>query len=221
VARKVHVLNSDEVAVGFRRQRRNLLAISLVLLAFESTGAVIDTLTVFGNTIHLGRPLSLELPLWLGWAYWLVRYYQYFRDIGDKGFALNFNGRLQLYGGRIAVSRFLETFRFPDLDQFVRPSKPITDFKRTDVVGYPIGAWEFDLHGSVTVLDRGSSKASTQMVQGVRVFVPLRALFVARVRAFLWVCIHTRLMTEYGLPFAIAFLPVLMGAVRLIGRLAT
>jgi len=209
-----------DIHSGFFRQRRNLLVVSLGLLAFQSTGAVIRTFSLLGNTIQLERPLSLATPLWVGWLYWLIRYYQYFRDLGDKGFGTTYRSRVQLYVGQLAQALFLRAYRPPRDEAFVGPSKRSGEFTRADVVEYRPDAWVIELHGTITLTAKNGTHSSMQMVQE-RVVIPLRMLWRPRLRAVWWIVVHTRLVSEYALPFAVATVPLGVELFRLVRRLAT
>ena len=56
-------MRTEDVRSGLARQRRSLLTVSLVLLAFQHTGAIVQRLTVAGNVIDLQRRLPILVPL--------------------------------------------------------------------------------------------------------------------------------------------------------------
>src|SRR6266516_3672268 len=94
---------SDENRDIFVRQRRNLMAMSLVLLVAD-----------VHNDIHLGpviflvhAPFTITTVLWLVWFYWLWRYYTSFHDIGERGFLRKYRERLQILGQHICISRII------------------------------------------------------------------------------------------------------------------
>ena len=70
----------------FIRQRRNLIVISLILLGVEAFGLEIKRINALGNEILIQNPGMVNVALWLAWAYWFIRYYQYFHDLQDRGF---------------------------------------------------------------------------------------------------------------------------------------
>ena len=70
----------DEIRDIFVRQRRNLMAMSLVLVVAD-----------IENDVHLGptkvfvhAPFTIKMVLWIVWAYWLWRYYTSFHELGEK-----------------------------------------------------------------------------------------------------------------------------------------
>src|SRR5690242_18297382 len=96
--RKGNVMG-DETRDIFVRQRRNLMAMSLVLLVAD-----------IHNDIHLGPatvfvhpPFTISTVLWAVWAYWLWRYYTSFHDLGEKGFLRQYQQRLQFLVERIGI----------------------------------------------------------------------------------------------------------------------
>lgn len=62
------------------RQRRNLVVISAVLLIFDFAQVKISKVSVLGTELLVGNPQTLMVCAWLLWAYFLLRYYQYWRQ---------------------------------------------------------------------------------------------------------------------------------------------
>ena len=61
------------------RQRRNLIAISAVLLLFDFADVKIGKIGILGTDLVVGDVRVLMWSAWLLWAYFLLRYYQYWR----------------------------------------------------------------------------------------------------------------------------------------------
>jgi hypothetical protein len=67
---------------GLLRQRRNLL-ITCALLWFMKYGGVrLHKMSLAGFDVELARPEVVTLALWIAFAYFLYRYYQYFTSDG-------------------------------------------------------------------------------------------------------------------------------------------
>ncbi len=77
--------DSDHIREGFVRQRRSLIAASLGLLLYVSSGIRLDAINVLGNTFSIARPALVPTALWVAWGYFFLRYYQYLRDLSDTG----------------------------------------------------------------------------------------------------------------------------------------
>lgn len=72
-------MSDSDSALSFIRQRRDLFVISALLTVAQIAHfRVNETLSLFGASISVGRPEVLVYSLWLLWAYWLVRYIQFF-----------------------------------------------------------------------------------------------------------------------------------------------
>lgn len=68
------------------RQRRNLLVISLGLMAIELAGATFENkVSILGAGITFDHPERLITGAWVLWLYFLVRYFQYLHDEPDLG----------------------------------------------------------------------------------------------------------------------------------------
>ena len=59
----------ERIWVGFVRQRRSLIAMSLLLLFYETSGIRIQELTVLGNTFPIDRPDLVSVSLWGSFAF--------------------------------------------------------------------------------------------------------------------------------------------------------
>lgn len=67
-------MNSDLL-----RQRRNLIAISAFLILFDIANVQVAKLSLLGNELIVGNAQALIYSAWVLWAYFFLRYYQYWR----------------------------------------------------------------------------------------------------------------------------------------------
>src|SRR5579859_3326953 len=70
---------------SFLRQRRNLMAISVVNLFVTLSGIKLNELDVLGNKFTIQNPRYITASLWIAFLYWLVRYFQLLHDTGNLG----------------------------------------------------------------------------------------------------------------------------------------
>jgi hypothetical protein len=61
------------------RQRRNLIAISAFLVLFDIANVQVAKVSLLGNELIIGNVQLLIYSAWCLWAYFLLRYYQYWR----------------------------------------------------------------------------------------------------------------------------------------------
>lgn len=66
----------DSDDIGFLRQRRNVILMSLTLLFFEIAGLKITELSLLGNKVMISNPWVIDFSLVVLYSYFLVRYYQ-------------------------------------------------------------------------------------------------------------------------------------------------
>lgn len=66
----------DSDDIGFLRQRRNVILMSLTLLFFEIAGLKITELSLLGNKVMIANPWVIDFSLVVFYSYFLVRYYQ-------------------------------------------------------------------------------------------------------------------------------------------------
>jgi hypothetical protein len=84
------------------RQRRNLILVSLWLLVFDFAEVTIGKVSVLGTELVVGSPRVLILLGWLLWAYFFLRYYQYWRAENKPEIREAFNSRLDSYARAFA-----------------------------------------------------------------------------------------------------------------------
>lgn len=76
----------DSMNAYLLRQLRNLLATSLVLIAIHLAGATIKRdVSVLGTSIEFSNPERVIWGVWILWAYFFVRYWQYLNEEPDLG----------------------------------------------------------------------------------------------------------------------------------------
>ena len=78
--------NRPPMSADLLRQRRNLLVTSLALTAIELAGATLKKdVSVLGASLEFTNPERIVWGLWILWAYFLVRYWQYLNEEPDLG----------------------------------------------------------------------------------------------------------------------------------------
>ncbi|MCU4677031.1 hypothetical protein N7931_15460 [Catenovulum sp. 2E275] len=87
-----------ELSPGLLRQRRNLLGISILMILFSSSGAVIDKVNILGNNINIQNPQIIPYFISLLFLYFLIRYFQYFNEENHvKSSKVSFQKNLKFY----------------------------------------------------------------------------------------------------------------------------
>ena len=78
--------NRPPMSADLLRQRRNLLVTSLALTAIDLAGATLKKdVSVLGASLEFTNPERVVWGLWILWAYFLVRYWQYLNEEPDLG----------------------------------------------------------------------------------------------------------------------------------------
>lgn len=82
---------------GLLRQRRNLIITCVLLLFMKYGGVHLHKMSFAGFDVEFARPEVIALALWIAFAYFLYRYYQYFTAYGlamlESEFAKSFDAR--------------------------------------------------------------------------------------------------------------------------------
>jgi hypothetical protein len=201
----------SDIRTGFLRQRRNLFIISFGLLLFQIMGLRLDKISFFGNEFRVSRPAALSVCLWVAYLYYVVRYYQYFHDIKDRGVRNEYLQHVRrLLDSRVvakAKRRFLEgrTKGKGTKYEFGQP-----EFGKNGVVQ----SWSamIDVAAPVKITSEKSNGKSMSFTTTSDTMKSTETVFWKeflrfRVQAFLSVCFRTSLVTDYYLPFVVACAP--------------
>lgn len=215
----------DDVRTGFVRQRRNLILISLVLLLAQIHQITFATINLFGTTLNLTPTLDPQPYLWVAFGYLLYRYHVYFYDIGEKGFGNKQKKRL----GRLA--NFYAKKRFdtdPSLreglhlglqdklhmkqaenqtQQVARPALEDWQFREAGVIGRPEFRHITVQAQFMTYSGVGENK-SWDYDTRENIEVEGRTAMSLNIRAGLYVLTHTRILSEYFVPYLISAFPL-------------
>lgn len=165
------------------RQRRNLVAMSCLLIIFDLAKVEVAKVGVLGTDLIIGDVRVLAISMWVVWAYLLLRYYQFWRaDTPHLSSALS--DRVEHYARQYAMRMGMGQDAlggFPSLKQ---------------------GGWVRNW-----VLEVGPNKLHEGKA------VPRKTVPVGWLRALLWrarawvgVALHTPHFTEHALPFVLAAL---------------
>lgn len=99
---------------GLCRQRRNLMIVCIILWILKDGDVTFSELNIIGLNIKFKNPDAVYQFIWIAYAYFFYRYYQYFSNEGIKSLRLVFNDAFE-----IKCSPFIRKFvkkEIPSLD---------------------------------------------------------------------------------------------------------
>lgn len=178
---------------AFIRQRRSLFIVSLVLLFAETSELTLSKLNIFGNELLIRHPIVVNVFLWVAWGYWLARFLQYLGHV--RG-----------------LTEILDTYR-DRLDGWVRElvrrratPKCLSpnNYYFKDISTRSLWQWHV-LHGESVPVE---GPPRTHREEDRVTILNFGDLLVPRIRAWLYVVLGTRSVTEYVLPLLVAVVPV-------------
>ena len=198
----------DELDSGFVRQRRNSMLASLVLLFSETSELSITKLNVLGNELWIDKPQVVTYALWVAAIYWLWRFYQYSRPNAAATIRTTINTRVQEISRPSAVRVVLGIH-----PKFAQPFPELPHTKPTyTATEYAITAHERDYLEVKLRVTRAASAGGNAMSDGVGeqvIRITDRDLLILRVRAWFHALVHTRIFTDYMLPYVLFYVPVI------------
>lgn len=190
---------AHDLSPGLLRQRRNLMASSLALLFFYYSGATIGSASILGVHVAFANPHAVIHFLWLFQVYYLFRYYQYFRQEPDLLIKNSFYGFLNTRTHKKIQE--LKDEAFPGQEQYggdfdFRMHKPSSRWKRKITVPLAVNAHGTQEYGEFEI--------------------DIRPFWLDALLAAIQVALNRSYITDYWLPFVLAGVAVLFGAIRII-----
>lgn len=170
-------MNSDLL-----RQRRNLILVSLWLLVFDFADVTIGNISVLGTQLVVGSPRTLITLGWLMWAYFFLRYYQYWRAENRRDIREAFTSRLDFYANAYTRPKVL-----------MDPAGQLPNFS---IVKIGTLNWCY-AHESYNP-NTGYTEAH------IAPPLPRTRMLLWSVKSALFTCLNTTHATDHLLPFALA-----------------
>jgi hypothetical protein len=196
-------LATTEQNAAFIRQRRSIITVSFLLLFVQLSKIQIENINLLGTTFKISDPSLFGLLLWVLWAYFLLRYYQYFRLA--KSDMRQLGHRMTRYQQKYCVNIFNKTHEPKDIPVSFAPPFRIhasgaTLYKTAD------NKWTIDTTIFVRKHPKEASPDDLQVKQSFAISNVSRLWMWCR--AYAYMIIHTADATEYYLPFLVALFPV-------------
>ena len=166
------------------RQRRNLIVVSGVLLIFDFSQVKITKVSVLGTELFIGNAQVLMACAWILWAYFLLRYYQYWCAEPESYVRAAFSERLDHYARSYTKAKPVQE---PTYGQ-------VYDNYKIARVGF--AKWTY----TVQTYDVSTSG----LADGPTHRLPLWRMVLWWVRASAYVCFQTPHATDHVLPFVLA-----------------
>lgn len=178
----------SEMSDGLLRQRRNLFISSVILWFMKFGGVTISKASFSGLDFSVTNDFAIYTACWIAFTYFLFRYYQYFAE----------EGTAQL--GK-ALAAELERYCNPTIQNFVkslRPDEKDTNF-RPGYSHVKQRGWQY--HGQTVHLDERGG----QHLKNFSIDIPRKILIKDELLAYLEIALRKRVVTDYILPFVVAF----------------
>lgn len=181
---------------GLLRQRRNLMVTSLIIILLSFGGVRIEEVGALGTKLIFQRKDALYLGIWVIYAYFFFRYYQYVREEPDLGIS-------KAYWAKVNALTFMRLRKAAVMQ---------LSLEETQLAG------EFQFSG----LERKSRVIRTGEVvsgrdpYGQPTYSHYEVNVLRFIPAFVWASVHVILnrsaITDYVLPFVVGIAAAAMGA---------
>lgn len=169
------------------RQRRNIIAISCILIFAKYSKIEIAKFSILGIQFSsFDNPEAIFLALWVIWVYFSIRYYQYFIQEGFPKF-------------KDSYSQILNADSIKKIDSIVLDFEP--NCTRLGVPYSTLKAWEWIYSGQIQKDDGLGGFAC----ENFKLPISKRQLYGTIIKSFLKVCINRSSFTDYIFPVVLAF----------------
>lgn len=173
---------------GLLRQRRNLIALSSLLVVYNFADIKIKQVGWMGTSIEVGNPAALTFIIWVVWLYFLLRYYQYWNSEKDANVMADLRGVTE---GRVR--------------QYLKAKYGEGKFSggsMADLVRVSVFKWVYENEEYNPTRGAYSEAESYD--------VPIGLLMWWSLAVFFNYCFHKKHMSDHMLPFALAISAVIV-----------
>jgi hypothetical protein len=192
----------DETNNGFIRQRRNLILICLILGFVEFAEVKFEKLNLLGNERTISNPRIVSISLWVAFFYWLLRYFQYFNAIHDKGIEKAYISKLDSALPKVTLKRYIKATDlskiFPGIGAIPQLSIDSHETKNR----HP-DFWNIRITLDATANDGKGAAGNTKTGLDVQPFSKAE-MRIPKINAWTSIIFTSHLFTEYFLPFLLA-----------------
>ena len=199
----------DSVRERFERQRRNLIVVSIFLAAYSVMGLEIKTINFLGNVFAISKSEYIKAILWLFFAWFFIRYYQYYCVIDNKEFSRRYVQWVHDKVEKIAVEKYKKEDAHKRLEENPLARHVEYEVKSVEVYEKSHNSWKVGISGVVTW--------SSESIKGGKSFseenivISNRELLFVKTTALMKLLLKTPYFTEYIVPFLLSFFAVIIG----------
>ncbi len=196
----------DSVRERFERQRRNLIVMSIVLAAYSALGLEIKTINFLGNVFAVSKSEYIKAALWLFFAWFFIRYYQYYRVIDNKEFSRKYDQWVYDKVKKIALAKYKKEDAHKRLEENPLARHVEYDVKSVEVYGKSHNSWRVGISGNATW--SSESTRGGQSFSEKNIVISNRELFFVKITALIKLFLQTPYFTEYIVPFLLSFFAI-------------
>ena len=179
--------NTSIMSDGLTRQRRNLILISILLWFLQFGGVKVGKLSILGIEFeHFSNSSAVYVALWLGWLYFLIRYYQYFAQEGIPKL-------IKAYGDT------MDLICSPTIRKLVLASHP-HDI-REDCGLHTLKKWDWTYHGQEEI---GQDATGELKLNNYTMKISKWILWKEIIRSIWSISVNQSAITDYILPLVLA-----------------
>lgn len=172
---------------GLLRQRRNLLIVCILLWFARYAGVTLNKANFAGFDVEIKNMDAMFTALWIAFAYFLYRYYQYFADEGVTNITRT-------------IQKAFEEHCNPKIKELVKETQP----ESNDGVNYSYAVlkhWQWIYQGQCYIKnDKGENVRLDNFQLPIQRWQLRREIALALIDAV----VRKSAVTDYLLPFAIA-----------------
>lgn len=208
-------MSEHNLRVGFERQRRNLVIISsLAILSIWADMKPPEAISLLGTPIEINNPSALIWGFWIVFCWWFWRYNSYYHDLkGNETTSVMYqymtekikNEALKIFREDTAANKI-------PLDIGVKAPGDLRSVECDIIDGRK---WKYKINYRALYHKEDEGRCREQAFETD--LTTMRKIFVFR--AMFWAYLHTyfrtRMLSEYYIPFGLAFMASILGILNM------
>ncbi len=189
----------------FLRQRRNLIIVCCILIFLKFSKVQISNFGILGVEFSsFNNPESIYLAIWVGWIYFVIRYYQYFSQEGLQNF-------------KRELSKIIELKSIPLIKSMISKVQPkIVDRN----VSYQIlQSWNWKYSGDIDNDKNESGNITGINIERFEYDLPQSRFYPMLIRSFVHIIVNRSAFSDYIFPIFLALFAAIYCSVGWAGSL--
>lgn len=169
------------------------MLVSCLLIIFDFAQVKVAQINLLGTNLLIGNPEVLEVIIWFLWAYFLLRYYQFFKEENDLMIFSTF------------TNHFKELAKNFAMDQAIKHG---SKYEFANLFAENTGFLKWEIKNS------SYNPAEGNVLTSVTGVIPCYRVIIWHLKSFIHLFLNTSKITEHLVPFIVAFMALIVNLIQ-------